>query len=133
MKKELLNFVNDDKDESRFRLNAISYLKHYTKNAFGKKIDRITIEFDQIFGHYCSISNNEIISRDFEGILTECQEKTEEFLSEVSRILCRELKAGHNGYERLADIIFRLRYLIIQLFSSHNLYCNHIHKHIRKG
>lgn len=101
MKKELLNFVNDDKDESRFRLNAISYLKHYTKNAFGKKIDRITIEFDQIFGHYCSISNNEIISRDFEGILTECQEKTEEFLSEVSRILCRELKAGHNGYERL--------------------------------
>lgn len=99
MKKELLNFVNDDKDESRFRLNAISYLKHYTKNAFGKKIDRITIEFDQIFGRYCSISNNEIISRDFEGILTECQEKTEEFLSKVSYILCRELKAGHNGYE----------------------------------
>ena len=75
MKRELLNFVNDDKDESRFRLNAISYLEHYTKNAFGKKIDRITIEFDQIFGHYCSICNNEIISRDFEGILTECQEK----------------------------------------------------------
>lgn len=38
MKRELLNFVNDDKDESRFRLNAISYLEHYTKNAFGKKL-----------------------------------------------------------------------------------------------
>lgn len=99
MKKELLKFINSEEDVSCFRLNAISYLKHYTKNAFGKKIDRITIEFDQIFGRYCSISNNEIISRDFEGILTECQEKTEEFLNKVSYILCRELKAGHNGYE----------------------------------
>lgn len=98
MKKELLKFVNSDEDESRFRLNAISYLEHHTKNAFGKKIDRITIEFDQIYGHYCSICDNEIISRDFKGILTECQEKTEEFLNDVSYILCRELKAGHNCY-----------------------------------
>lgn len=99
MKKELLKFINSEEDESCFRLNAISYLRHFTTNAFGKKIDKIIIEFDQIYGHYCSICDDEIISRDFEGILTECQEKTEEFLNKVSYILCRELKAGHNGYE----------------------------------
>ena len=100
MKKELLKFISSEEDESYFRLNAISYLRRRTKSPLTeKKIDVIEIEFDQVFGRYCSISNNEIISRDFKGILTECQEKTEEFLSEVSYILCKELKAGHNGYE----------------------------------
>lgn len=100
MKKELLKFINSEEDESYFRLNAISYLRHRTKSPLTeKKIDVIEIEFDQIYGIYCNICNKTITSRDFEGILLECQEKTDEFLKEVNYILCREIKAGHNGYE----------------------------------
>ena len=98
MKKELLKFINSEEDESCFRLNAISYLRHFTTDAFGKKIDKIIIEFDSIFGCSVAICDDEIISRDFEGILAECQEKTEKLLNNVSYILCRELKAGHNIY-----------------------------------
>ena len=103
MKKELLRFINNEEEESFFRLNAISYLRHRTKSPLTeKRIDVIEIEFDQIYGIYCDICNKTITSRDFEGILLECQEKTDEFLKEVNYILCREIKAGHSGYEYLS-------------------------------
>lgn len=102
MKKELLRFINNEEEESFFRLNAISYLRRRTMSPLVKnKIDVIEIEFDQIYGNYCDICDKTITSRDFEGILLECQEKTDEFLKEVNYILCREIKAGHNGYEYL--------------------------------
>ena len=95
MKKEIMNLVNSE--EGTFRINNISYLKRWTKDAMGCKVDRLTLEFDSINHVRFSIYNTEIIARDYEGIIAECQELTTRFLAEVERTLFKNLGAGYRN------------------------------------
>ena len=48
MKKELLKIL--DSEDATFRLNNISYLHRWTKDALGNDVDRLELEFDHING-----------------------------------------------------------------------------------
>ena len=78
MKKEIMNLINIKSDEATyFRLNNISYLRRWTMDGLGNEVDRLTIEFDTINEVRFSLCDREIRSRDYAGIISECQEKTE--------------------------------------------------------
>lgn len=98
MKKELMAVVNSS--EGYFRLNNIASLKRWTKNAIGEDVDRLTIEFDNINNVNFIAPEHEIVSRDYEGIITECNEKTQLFLDAVAQRLCSELSNGYRNKTR---------------------------------
>lgn len=95
MKKEIMNLLNST--EGTFRINNISYLKRWTVDALGRKVDRLTLEFDSINGVRFSIYDTEIIARDYAGIIAECQELTTRFLAEVEETLFKNLGAGYRN------------------------------------
>lgn len=93
MKKELMAIVNSE--EGTFKLNNISYLKRWTKSALGEDVDKLVLEFNNINNVCYSIYDREIKSRDYDGIIKECEELTKRFMDEVSRKLCSNLRAGY--------------------------------------
>lgn len=101
MKKDIMNLIDFKSDETKdveyFRLNNVSYLKRWTKDAFGNDIDRLEINFDTINDVNFSIYDREIKSRDYEGIIRECQEITKAFFDEVSATLIKNLGAGYRN------------------------------------
>lgn len=103
MKKDITNLINSE--EGSFRINNIATLRRWTKSGkwcdengnegYIEKVDKLVIEFDNI-NHVCfSLFDREIKSRDYDGIITECQEKIQAFLSVVSEDLCKCLRAGY--------------------------------------
>lgn len=96
MKKELMNVINSE--DGTFKLNKISYLRRWTKDALGNDVDELTLEFNNINNVCYSIADRKIKSRDYEGIIEECEEITKRFFEEVSRKICSDLRAGYNIY-----------------------------------
>ena len=94
MKKDIINLINSA--EGTYRLNNISYLRRWT-DWYGNPVDILAIEFDIINGVCFSIADNRIISREYDGIIAECQAKTEEFLNAINERLCKDLKAGYRN------------------------------------
>ena len=94
MKKEILNLVKSE--EGILRLNNISFLRRWTKDALNNPVDKLVIEFDSINHVRYSLYERDIESRDFEGIIKECEEKTHLFLTEVSNVICSNLRNGYN-------------------------------------
>lgn len=99
MKKEIINLINST--EGRYRLNNISFLYRWTENGMGKSVDCLRIEFDTLNGVCFSMSNCDIVARDYDGIITECQAKIDAYLSMVSAELCKNLRAGYRNKERM--------------------------------
>lgn len=98
MKKEIMNLINTKSENpQQFRLNNVSYLDRWTKSITGDKVDKLVLEFDIINNCYFSIFDNEIKSRDYEGIIAECQKITEAFFAEVTRTLTSNLRAGYRN------------------------------------
>lgn len=95
MKKEIIQLVNSE--EGSFRLNNISTLRRWTKNGLDMDVDKLELEFDCINGVRFSICDREIESRDYEGIIKECQEITTRFLDEVARSLKNDMRAGYRN------------------------------------
>ena len=95
MKKELLKIL--DSEDATFRLNNISYLHRWTKDALGKDVDRLELEFDHINGACFSLYDRNIKSRDYDGIIRESQEITQAFFTKVSHRLCSNLRAGYRN------------------------------------
>ena len=95
MKKEIMNLV--ESEEGTFRLNNIAYLRRWTKDGMGCKVDRLELEFDSINHVNFGIYDTEIKSRDYEGIIDECQILIERFINEVSETLIKNLKAGYRN------------------------------------
>lgn len=95
MKKDIINLVNSS--EGTLRLNNISSLHRWTKDALGDDVDRLSIEFDNINNVNFSIVDREIKARDYAGIIAECCEKTQVFLQAVSETLCKNLSAGYRN------------------------------------
>lgn len=95
MKKEIMNLINSE--EGTFRLNNISILRRWTKNALKDDVDVLRIEFDTINNVSLGIRNFEIKSRDYEGIILECQEITSKYLLSVSDELCKNIRSGYRN------------------------------------
>jgi len=95
MKKEIVALVNSE--EGYFRLNNISKLYRYTKDALGQDCDALKIRFDNI-NHVCfGLSVVDIMSRDYDGIIAECQQATTKYLEEVARSLNNDIAAGYRN------------------------------------
>lgn len=84
-------------EEGTFKLNNVSYLVRWTKDAMGNKVDMLRLEFDSINGVRYSLYKNEITARDYEGIIKECETLTNAFFAEVARSLTSNLKAGYRN------------------------------------
>ena len=95
MKKELLKIL--DSEDATFRLNNISYLHRWTKDALGNDVDRLELEFDHINGTCFSLYDGNIKRRDYDWIIRESQEITQAFFTEVSHRLCSNLRAGYRN------------------------------------
>ena len=98
MKKEVMNLVNSN--EGKFRLNNVSYLKRWTLDGLGNKVDRLELEFDTINNVCFSLYDREIKARDYDGIIEECKALTERFFKEVSDTLSKNLGAGYINTSR---------------------------------
>ena len=97
MKKEIMNLITSS--EGQFRINNISYLKRWTKDGMGEDVDKLTLEFDNINNVCFSIYDQEIKSRDYDGIIRECQELTKRFMQEVERELLNNISVGYRNKE----------------------------------
>ena len=95
MKKEIMQLVNSE--DGTLRLNNISILRRWTKNGLGDRVDRLEIEFDNINDVCFSIYDTSIKSRDYEGIMRECEEHTKRFLEEVESTLISNMRAGYRN------------------------------------
>lgn len=95
MKKEIMELVN--KNEGIVRLNEVSYLRRWTKDAMGNKVDMLRLEFDSINGVRYSLYKDDITARDYNGIIKECEIITNAFFAEVARSLTNNLKAGYRS------------------------------------
>lgn len=96
MKKEIIALVNST-EEGYFRLNNISKLYRLTKDALNQDCDVLKIEFDNINHVYFGMSIVDIKSRDFDGIIAECQQATTKYLEEVARTLNSNIAAGYRN------------------------------------
>lgn len=93
MKKEILHLV--ESDEGEFTLNNISYLRRWTKSAIGENVDKLVVEFKNINNVNFGKSSEEIIARDYDGIINEITIATKEYLQRVSDEFCKNLKCGY--------------------------------------
>lgn len=101
MKKNIMNLINSESDEGIcFRLNNVSYLKRWTRDALGNDVDKLVLEFDNINNVNFSLYDKEIKSRDYDGIISECQQITETFFAKVSKTLVSNLKTGYRNVSR---------------------------------
>ncbi len=98
MKKEILNLINSK--EGTYKLNNVSYLKRWTKTAIGEDVDMLELRFKNLNDVCFSIYDTEIKSRDYEGIIKECQMLTERYFNEVASTLCKNLGAGYKNVSK---------------------------------
>lgn len=94
MKKDIIALVKAP--YGKYRLNNLCYLNRYTKSGIGEDVDALTLCFDNINGVNFS-SWVFIQSRDYEGIITECEKAINDYLNEVATRLTKDLKAGYRN------------------------------------
>lgn len=93
MKKEIMDLIKSG--DGSFRINNVSYLRRWTVDGLGHEVDRLVLEFDSINHVRFSITDHEIKSRDYDGIIEECKKLTEKFFEEVAHTLTKNLGAGY--------------------------------------
>lgn len=97
MKKEILDLVKSE--EGVYRLNNISKLHRWTKTALDETVDKLRIEFDTINDVDFGLHSFEIESREYDGIIAECEKAIKTYLEEVAQTLIKNLKAGYKNQE----------------------------------
>lgn len=93
MKQEITALVNSA--EGRCRINHVSELKRLTKDAAGLDCDVLKLEFNTTFFPRCHVYDNTIKSREYAGIIAECEQITRETLQRISDQLCSDIRAGY--------------------------------------
>ena len=78
-----------------FALNNVSYLRRWTHDALGDKVDRLEINFRTINNVYFNDCIHEIEARDYDGIIEECAKATEVYFAEVQRKLISNMRNGY--------------------------------------
>lgn len=76
------------------KINGISRLTRYQKDALGKDVDKMMIDFDYITGAKGGWSCP-IKARDYDGILEEIGNATKEYLEMVAEQAIKNMKAGY--------------------------------------
>ena len=92
MKKEIFDLIKSERGTCR--LNNYSYLYRWTKSGMGKDVDELVIEFEHLNGIEYTVSRP-IESRDYEGIIEECQQATDEYFAYVAEKIKNNLRAGY--------------------------------------
>ena len=93
LKQEITALINSA--EGRCRINSISTLNRFTKNAAGLDCDVLKLEFNTTFFPRCHVYDNTIKSREYAGIIAECEQITRETLQRISDKLCSDIRAGY--------------------------------------
>lgn len=95
LKKEITNLINSE--EGTLKLNSISFLRRWhTTNGLGEEYDRLEIRFDTLNGlciKGCFAA--EITSREYKGIIAECEKATQKFFEEAANQISNDLRSGH--------------------------------------
>jgi hypothetical protein len=94
MKKEIEKLVNSKR--GTFVINNISYLDRVNDVIDGKKIDTLSIKFKSINGVNFSCQNI-IHSRDYDGIINECEKYTKRFYYLCCEELIRNMRNGYRN------------------------------------
>lgn len=91
IKKEVMKAL---KDGGIVKVNEVSYLRRWTEDALGNPCDGLALEFSYIIGaNVCRTYN--INARDYEGIIDEVCEKTNDYFSRCASAAASNLRAGY--------------------------------------
>ena len=97
MKKEITRLLKQE--EGTLKLNNLSRLRRWSKDLFGEKVDMLVLDFETVNNVRYGVGNTEIKSRDYEGVLEEIKNLTEQFLECVKLELINNLENGYNPYK----------------------------------
>lgn len=93
LKQEITALINSA--EGRCRINSISTLNRFTKNAAGLDCDVLKLEFNTTFFANCHVYDNAIKARNYDGIIAECEQITRKTMQNISDRLCSDMRAGY--------------------------------------
>lgn len=91
MKKEINDLLAAR--NATLKLNKITYLKRWTVDGMGNKVDRLNVTFDSPSGRV-SFYTQEIESRDLPGIINEASEAVKIFAQKYAEETITQFKAG---------------------------------------
>lgn len=82
--------------EGAFRLNKFASLKRWTKDAINNDVDKLELRFDTL-NDICikGLSNVSITARDYDGIISECNEAITRYFQEATKQITNDLSAGY--------------------------------------
>ena len=83
-------------EEGMAKVNDISYLKRWTKNALNDACDCLELRFDYLSGVKGGASYK-IDSRTYEGVMVEIEEATRDYFTSCMNKTISNLKAGYRG------------------------------------
>lgn len=92
IKREIMEAIN--LDEATVQLNSISYIQRWRKDYKGSDVDCMEIRFKYVVG----IKGGKtylITARDYDGIVSEINQYTAEYLSECAETAAKNLQAGY--------------------------------------
>ncbi len=81
--------------EATVKINGISYLHRWTKNGLNEDVDQMSVTFSPIDGITKGGKTFTIKSRNLDGIITEIETYTTDYLKEVAERAAKNLKAGY--------------------------------------
>ena len=95
MKKEIMNLINGK--EGTVRLGTMLYLHRYTKDCLGNQTDVLKLIFETGAIKDFYVSDVEIKSRDYNGVISEISDGVEKRFSEAGQKIAKDIR---NGYLR---------------------------------
>lgn len=82
-------------DNGIFELKKGISLRRYTTDAMGYTCDKLFVDFTLLSGFGKVNFSREIISRDYDGVMSEIQKHTTDYLNDVAELINSELANGH--------------------------------------
>ena len=92
LKKDIMNLLNAKYNS--VQINNIARLTRWTKDAFGKDVDRMTLTFSYV----CGVNGGQtfdIVSRDYDGIVNEIAECTKVYMENCTEQMIRNMRNGY--------------------------------------
>lgn len=96
LKSDIMRAVYDNTHESYYsvKINNISRLERWTKNAISEPVDKLIIRFAYVLG--CTGGKSyEIKSRTYTAIIDEIKQHTRAYLAECATWICKDIDAGY--------------------------------------
>ena len=95
MKKDILKLI--ESDDCVLRINEISYLHRWKRNALDVEVDELTITFSFVVGVGGGAVYH-IGARDYDGIINEIERCTKDYLKTCADKAVKDLRNGY-GYK----------------------------------